>query len=514
MTARGRGLGGLLAAVMVAVSVSSCQAASPAGPAPVTWKKFVVQSPSTGKIERFWVGHASVIKSGPAAAGDPTYPVIYFLPGLLDSDDNWKNALDPVLSKFGVIAVCPAVGGATWFMNSPAQPWMKWGDYLAGDLRAFVESHFPASTEKGQRGLCGISAGAHGAFYQALLHPDLYGSVSVISGAMDLRGYMGVTGLQFWIGPRSPETAPLYADRSCVVLAERHQGPLPFDLYLDSGDSDGAKPQMEAFKKVLDAKEYPYKWFVGKGGHSWDYWNTRAQDHVAWHANLFARNLKEGRFNQKPPAGAPELKVLEKLPEAKLSEKALGRLTAPWTPLVRSGRLPVEGLPKDGGPLSKTDPKYKEVLVTGALAASGDTPGLFACRLTATVGTPQGREGTVSIGTAVRTERNRSILHIASTPLTLAAGQADRRVEFHLRMVLELAAPDPIRGGIVAGIQVFDDAGKPVGDPVIARADPGSWEVEGWPIIPAAKAEWSFMLLGDKALDLAAVYDFRVEAEP
>ena len=84
---------------------------------------------------------------------------------------------------------------------------MKWGDYLMQDLRAFVESHYPASPEKGQRGICGISAGGHAAFYQALTHPDLYGAVSVLSGAMELRGYAGAVGLDYWIGPKTADVS-------------------------------------------------------------------------------------------------------------------------------------------------------------------------------------------------------------------------------------------------------------------------------------------------------------------
>ena len=122
------------------------EAAVPGG---VVWKFYYAESPSSGKIERFWVGHSAALKP------DGQYPVIYFLPGLIDGDDTWKNALDPHLAKYNVIAVCPAVGGATWLMNSPTQPWMKWGDFLTEDLRGFVESHYPAATEKGQRGIVG-----------------------------------------------------------------------------------------------------------------------------------------------------------------------------------------------------------------------------------------------------------------------------------------------------------------------------------------------------------------------
>ncbi|MFO8014712.1 MAG: alpha/beta hydrolase-fold protein, partial [Phycisphaerae bacterium] len=224
------------------------------------WKRYYVRSPATGKIERFWVGHRKAL--------DPkgTYPVLYFLPGLLGHESIGRKHFDPHLAKHDLILVSTSVGGATWYMNSPRQPWMKWGDYLRQELRAFVENAYPASRQKGQRGIAGISAGGHAAFYHAITHPDLYGSVTVLSGAMDLRGYAGAVGLDYWMGPRSPAFFGRYKDRSCLVLAAEHTGALPFALALEAGNKDGALQQMEVFRRVLDGKGLAYHWHVGAGG--------------------------------------------------------------------------------------------------------------------------------------------------------------------------------------------------------------------------------------------------------
>jgi S-formylglutathione hydrolase FrmB len=503
-------------ALVVLASASAAAAAEPAaGLAPNVWKRYAVESPSTGKIERFWVGCPASIKPGAPAAGDARYPVVYFLPGLRDNDDTWKNALDPCLGKFQIIAVCPSVGGATWFMNSPRQPWMKWGDYLTQDLRAFVEANYPAATEKGQRGVCGISSGGHGAFYESLLHPNLYGAVSVLSGAMDLRGYVGAVGLDFWVGPRASESLPLYNERSCVVLAGHETGPLPFDLFLDSGDTDGARAQMELLRKVLDSKkDVTYKWYVGKGGHSWSYWNTRAADHLAWFNEQFAKNRTLHRFPEKPEAPAPELKVLTTLPDVTLSETAMRRLQAAWVPVTDAKALVVSNLPKDGGPLAKANPKYKEVRLTGTLAVAGHDSSLGVYRIRMTVTTPLDREGTLTLATAFRNGNDTSMFYVPPVTFTVPAGPADRQVELEARLVVEMKSPDPIRGGIVVGVQPFDASGRPRGTPSIARAGPGTYALETWVIAPSAHCEWTLSLGGDKALDLAAIKDFRVDVEP
>ena len=492
-------------ALLGLAAVLAASEALAAAPAPNVWKKYIVESPASGKIERFWVGHAAGLKAG------GRYPVIYFLPGLLDDDDTWKSAMDPHLAKHEVIAVCPAVGGATWYMNSPAQPWMKWGDYLTEELRGFVESHYPAASEKGQRGIVGISAGAM-AFYHAVRRPDLYGSVSVLSGACELRGYAGQVGLDYWIGPRGPEAMPLYAERSCVAIADKLTGPLPFELYLDSGDKDGALQQMTMLRGALEAKGARYKWFVGRGGHDWTYWNSRAEDHLAWHADLFARNRSEGRFPEKAAVRGEALKELTALPDIALSAEAAGRLTAPWT--SAAGRpQSVTGLPKSGGPLSKSEARFKEVKLTAGLSASGHKSGVYVYRLTFLAGTPLDREGTIALRVGLRNGRSAEMAAVPAT-LVVPGGDPDRRAEVRARLVIELKQPDPLRGGMIAALQVFDAAGNPVGAPTTGKALPGSVNIERWPVAPQMGAELVLSLTSERAFQVAAVYDARVEAEP
>ncbi|MCX5683252.1 MAG: alpha/beta hydrolase-fold protein [Planctomycetota bacterium] len=495
------------AVLLIAFAAGAAMAAAPAAaaPAPNVWKKYIVESSATGKIERFWVGHAAGLKP------DGQYPVIYFLPGLLDGDDTWQAALDPHLGKYEIIAVCPAVGGATWYINSPAQPWMKWGDYLTEELRGFVESHYPASREKGQRGIAGISAGAM-AFYHAVTRPDLYSSVSVISGACELRGYVGQAGLDYWIGPKSPEATPLYAERSCVALADKFQAPPPFELFLDAGDKDGALQQMTMLRSALEAKKVKYKWFVGKGGHDWSYWNTRADEHLAWHADQFAQNRLSGRFPEKSAVRGAALKELSALPDIALSAEAAARLKAPWT---AAGGAPqtVTGLAKDGSPLSKSEPRFKEVRLASSLSVAGHKSGVHVFRLTLRAGTPLEREGTLALRVGLRNGRTAEMLAVPAT-LVLPEGARDRRVDLRARLVIEARPPDPLRGGIVAALQVFDAAGNPVGAPTTGKALPGSVEIERWPVAPQMGAELVLSLTSDKAFPVAAVYDARVEAEP
>ena len=495
-----------LALTAVALALPPCPAPAAESPA-VVWKHYIVQSPSTDKIERFWVGHAAALKP------DGKYPVIYFLPGLLDDENHWKAALEPQLANFQVIAVCPAVGGATWFMNSPAHPWMRWGDFLTDDLRAFVESHYPASREKGQRGIAGISSGGHAAFYHAAKRPGLYGSVSVLSGAMDLRGYAGTNGLEYWLGPKGPQALSLYAERSCVLIAGQLDAPPPFALYLDVGDKDGALAQMDLLRKALDAKGAKYKWNLGSGSHNWTYWTARTLDHLAWHGDQFAQNRRDSRYTETPTAKAAELKVLDGYPTIDLSDEAVRRLQAPWDTTKRVPNIPITGLLPGGTPISATDVKYKAATLAAALAIKGEAPGLQVYRLTLSTAVPLPKAGTMTLLVTLRNGRNSVIFSLPAADFAVPAGEAERRVDLRARLAIEMKPPDPLRGGIVAGLQLFDAAGQPAGKILVDKAAPGTPNVERWPLAPQMQVDFALSLGGSTALPIAAIQDVRFSKE-
>jgi len=485
----------------------SAPAAPPA--AKVVWDHYFVRSPATGKIERFWVGRPETLKA------DGRYPVVYFLPGLLDSENHWKEALGPHLGRYERIAVCTAVGGGTWVMNSPRQPWMKWSDFLTDELRPFVEAHYPASRAKGQRGIVGISAGGHGAIYNALQRPDLYGAVSVLSGAMELRGYAGSVGLDLWVGPRTAEALPLYEERSILARLSKADGPLPFDLHLEAGDKDGALPQMQALRPLLDRRHVAYDWNVAPGSHDWTLWKQCTPGQLAWFDKAFARNREENRFpDEPPPVTAAPFEVIQGSPDVALSDEAVRRLRAAWQ--TEGGRrLSVSGLAPEGAPLSAADPAKKAVTLRSTdLDAQGHEAALHLYRLTVTAGTPFETGGPITLTLRILNGRGAGLISLPPAALMLPPGPRDRRTELHARVALEFQSPDPLRGGIVCGLQVFDAEGKPVGDPIVGKALPGSANVEGWPVAPKAGAMWTFTLPdGDKGLGLAAIYDVRLEVE-
>jgi len=126
-------------------------------------------------------------------------PVLYWLSGLTCTEQNFitKANAQAHAARHGIIVVAPDTSprgdavandpgydlgqGAGFYVDATQPPWaahFRMQDYVARELPALVERHFPAT---GARGIFGHSMGGHGALVTALRHPGRYRSVSAFS---------------------------------------------------------------------------------------------------------------------------------------------------------------------------------------------------------------------------------------------------------------------------------------------------------------------------------------------
>ena len=135
----------------------------------------------------------------PAALAGQPCPVLYWLSGLTCNEQNFitKAGAQQHAARHQLIIVAPDTSprgetvandpaydlgqGAGFYINATQAPWAphyRMQDYVADELPALVEQHFPASAA---RGISGHSMGGHGALVTALRHPGRYRSVSAFS---------------------------------------------------------------------------------------------------------------------------------------------------------------------------------------------------------------------------------------------------------------------------------------------------------------------------------------------
>ena len=133
-----------------------------------------------------------------ALRGEPC-PVLYWLSGLTCTEQNFiaKAGAQQHAARHGLIVVAPDTSprgagvaddaaydlgqGAGFYLDATQQPWAghyRMQDYVAGELPALIQGHFPAAAAQG---IFGHSMGGHGALVTALRNPGRYRSVSAFS---------------------------------------------------------------------------------------------------------------------------------------------------------------------------------------------------------------------------------------------------------------------------------------------------------------------------------------------
>ena len=135
----------------------------------------------------------------PSYAEEPSrrFPVVYWLPnfntlawrytGATFQGFRLKESMDRLI-KAGtlppMIVVIPNAAnslGGSWYHNN--QLTGRWEDYIAGDLVAYVDSHFSTIAKPKGRALAGHGMGGLGALNLGLSHPEIFGSVCAVSPA-------------------------------------------------------------------------------------------------------------------------------------------------------------------------------------------------------------------------------------------------------------------------------------------------------------------------------------------
>jgi S-formylglutathione hydrolase FrmB len=204
-----------------------------------------------------------------------------------------RRMSDGRLPEFLVVA--PGAPGS-WFSDS-SDGKRRWEEFLTGDFVREFEARYRVVPGPSGRGVTGISMGGFGAVKMALKHPNLYGAVSSLSGALipigidDLRRYGWITRftLKRVFGKR-PDPKTLSGNDVWDLLHGAHFPRPPFVAQLRAGTEDyygldGVAAQFGAF---LNERGVPTEIVLEPGGHDWAYWSRALVPIAEWHAKRFS----------------------------------------------------------------------------------------------------------------------------------------------------------------------------------------------------------------------------------
>ena len=257
--------------------------------------------------EADWVarGDLNVIADSVFAAGLPE--LILVMP---DGDNSfWVNwAISPGYAD------CARNAELTEAASSFCVATSRYGDYIAGDLVAQVDSAYRTLGERAHRGLMGLSMGGTGALTLALTYPRSFSATAAFSAVA----------APFYIGPH-PYRAPArqaasfdeldqalgspqpgrrrygidttlwsrYDPERAARVLRQSGGPLPA-IRLDVGRDDPYIDQNRALDAALTALGIPHEYHEREGAHQWVYWRTHTAGTLVWLAGYLARTRPGG----------------------------------------------------------------------------------------------------------------------------------------------------------------------------------------------------------------------------
>ena len=157
---------------------------------------------------------------------------------------------------------------------------------LLQELFPYVRERFPVFRGLNHSAVGGISMGGYAALSLALSHPDAFGRVFGLSGAVDLKRSAQLS--RICQIPPTPglREATARPDAPLLPAAEQlaHSGsPMP-EVYLAWGDTDWFADANAGFSEAIASLGFSVKEQITPGLHDWDYWKEALPDAVRWSA--------------------------------------------------------------------------------------------------------------------------------------------------------------------------------------------------------------------------------------
>jgi S-formylglutathione hydrolase FrmB len=213
----------------------------------------------------------------PAHNNGERLPVLYLLHGANSSPAEVMARSDVTrLAAAGHLAVVIPDGKFSYYTNAKHKRHAQWEDAITSDLMNDVGTRFPVLTGRQHTGVAGFSMGGYGAAKLSLKHPDLYGFVGIMSGALDitrrppsLRRW-GQTWRIWTVFGLRPS-----ARRDEDVFALLNGSKPPQTAWFAScGKDDPLHGVGERFAHSLRQQGVEVRLVTTEGGHDWRSWNA------------------------------------------------------------------------------------------------------------------------------------------------------------------------------------------------------------------------------------------------
>lgn len=219
------------------------------------------------------------------------YPVIYLLHGINGDQNSWLqrshiNSLIDSLIEAGDIGdfiyIMPAAYNSYYINNYDGS--FMYMDFFINELLPTIDSLYRTAPGNINRALLGISMGGFGSVLLGLKHPEQFGSIVSLSGAIrteeefiqlsqaKYNNYFGkVFGPELSAEERITDhwkdNSPYFISDSITIMSVQK-----LSWYIDCGYNDFLFSSNEAFHHWLVENKIVHNYHVRPGSHNWAYW--------------------------------------------------------------------------------------------------------------------------------------------------------------------------------------------------------------------------------------------------
>ncbi|HWF12831.1 MAG TPA: alpha/beta hydrolase family protein [Candidatus Acidoferrales bacterium] len=246
----------------------------------------------------------------PASYSEPgaktrKYPVLYLLHGLggtqqsMAVNGEWTELQDLRReNKVGDFIVVSPEAWDTFYINS-RDGQTPYSDFFLREFMPYVERIYRVQGTRITRGITGFSMGGYGALRFAFLHPELFGSVSAHSAAIERDPPNPVEGIPSpgnfaseILGKTfgDPINKQFWFQNSPYVLARKNAAELRrMKIYFDCGTEDtyGLEAGATEMHEALSALKIPHEFHLYPGGHTGSYLVEHRSASFEFHWHVF-----------------------------------------------------------------------------------------------------------------------------------------------------------------------------------------------------------------------------------